>query len=93
LIGFHISGNNINIETLLFIRETLNIVIDEKKGNSSIENCHLVLGGKKPVDEIAEMRFFNYEVRHKLKFEEDFLRHRMDINQFDHYAFTRHLGV
>jgi|LauGreDrversion4_2_1035121.scaffolds.fasta_scaffold28562_3 hypothetical protein len=82
-----------NIETFLFIRETLNINSEEKRENNALAGCHEVLGKKKPNDEIAEMRFYTYTVKHKLKFEEDIMRHRMDINLNDKFVFTRYLGV
>ena len=93
LVSVHLSGNLMNIETVLFIREVLNINIDEKRENTAITGCHEVMNKKSQADEIAEMRFYNYTVKHKLKFEEDFVRHKMDININDKYVFTRYLGV
>jgi len=40
LVALHISGNNMNIETLLFIKEVLNINTEEKRENTAITNCH-----------------------------------------------------
>lgn len=46
------------------------------------------------LDEIKEMRFFTHKVKHKLKFEEDFvLKPRSEINQLDHYTYIRYLGA
>ena len=93
LVALHLSGNLMNIETLLYIREALNINVEEKRENPAITACHEALNKKEAADEIAEMRFYNHQVKHKLKFEEDFIRHKMDINLNDKYVFTRYLGV
>ena len=93
LVALHLSGNLMNIETLLYIREALNINVEEKRENPAITACHETLNKKEAADEIAEMRFYNHQVKHKLKFEEDFIRHKMDLNLNDRYVFTRYLGV
>ncbi len=40
LLAFHISGNQLNMETIIFVKETLKIVPDDRKENATINNCH-----------------------------------------------------
>jgi adenine-specific DNA methylase len=43
LVALHMSGNEMNIETLLYIREILNINFeDNKRENTAIAGCHEV---------------------------------------------------
>ena len=68
LVSFHISGNNLDIESLIFIRDSLKIVIDEKRENPTINNCMEKLGKHNNIDEIEELRFYTPEVKYKLKY-------------------------
>lgn len=43
LVAFHISGNLLNAETVIYIKETLKIINDDRKENATIDNCHQVL--------------------------------------------------
>jgi len=40
LVSVHLSGNLMNIETILFIREVLNINLEERRENTAITSCH-----------------------------------------------------
>ncbi len=44
LIALHMSGNNMNIESIMFIRELLHIQEDEKKEIPAINQVHITIG-------------------------------------------------
>ena len=93
LLSFHISSNNINTETLYYIREQLKITYEEKKVNDSIEACHIKLSAGIVYDELKDLKYETYEIKQKLKILEDINAPLYEINLNDKYVFTRYLGV
>ena len=94
LIAIHVSGNNMNVESVMFIRDILKIITEEKREIPVINQIHENIGQQAVLDDIIEMRFFTHQVKHKLKFHEDvIIAPREEINQFDHYTYIRYLGV
>lgn len=81
LIAIHVSGNNMDVEAIMFIRNTLKINKDDKKELPVINQIHSTIGQQAVLDEIVEMRFFTHQVKHKLKFHEDVvIAPRAEIN-------------
>jgi hypothetical protein len=60
LISIHMSGNGMNLESVMFIRNILSINIDEKKEIPIINQIHETIGQQAVLDEIVEMRFFTH---------------------------------
>jgi hypothetical protein len=60
LISIHMSGNGMNLESIMFIRNILSINIDEKKEIPIINQIHETIGQQAVLDEIVEMRFFTH---------------------------------
>jgi hypothetical protein len=54
------SGNGMNLESVMFIRNILSINIDEKKEIPIINQIHETIGQQAVLDEIVEMRFFTH---------------------------------
>lgn len=60
LIAIHMSGNNMNVESVMFIRDMLSINKDERKEIPVINQIHTTIGQQAVLDEIVEMRFFTH---------------------------------
>lgn len=93
LLSLHMSGNNISIETYLFIRDTLGVIYEPKQENSNIEQCHQSFGQDVQYDEFKELKFNTFEKKNKLKVIEDIQKPIREPNNEDRFVFTRYLGT
>lgn len=93
LLSFHISGNGLSVDTLIFIKDSLNVDYEEKKENVVMSTNHQVCGQDTKHDEFKEMKYQTVEIKQKIKLQEDLMRPLVELNPMDRYAFTRYLGA
>lgn len=75
------------VETQIYIREQLKLNLEEEKESTVLNSAHLYLGHGFHSDEVKDLRFYTYPVRHKLKFKEDLIKPLVNIHRHDSYCF------